>query len=314
MIRRGPFTALLVAALVAGCAASGESAEYVERPHVTLALEHSVDSAELTTRAALLDATLERALARQGQPLDVRITFPADREALLQGLATGAIDAAVVDPWTASIAQRSVNANVALAADRVLSTDGTPIATGFHSSSYVVLEDSPYSSLKALRGKRVVYPMEDPLAGYLYPVSELVRQQLVPPAGATPADPRVFFGEVLYAPTYAEAHRALLEGRADVAISATTMPAALEGEMRESTRAVATQGPLPGDAIVYAPDFRGAAERAFTGALLALEDDEAAAMQPFVSGRFAGWREASSREHLNGLQIALVQTGLRLEH
>lgn len=322
------FALLVLALVVAGCAAP-ESRLDPENPSnfqtstppaagapvkVTLAIQPTANVATLQDNATDMERFLEERMKAAGVDADVEIYIPLSHAGVVEALRFGHADAAMMSAWPATIASERAGARVVLAEMREVSIGNQSVVAPYYYSYYVVRPDSPYQTLADLEGKTVAYPSATSTSGYIFPVAKLVEDSLIPsPAPGKEADPKQHFGNVVFAGGYQQAWEALKNGQVDVAVTAGDINAKLYSDVLANTRIVATQGPVPSHAVVFAKEFEGPEADALKAALLELKGEKRAIMRSLVSGIFVEFEETTTAEHIAGLSDALAQTGLKFQ-
>lgn len=298
-------TALASAVLLAGCAAPAATGE---KTKIVLAITPTDNAAKIQDKATELESYLEAATG-----YDVEIVVPLTYAGVVEALRFGHADVAFMGSWPAALAAQHADATIELAEMREVVIGAESVVAPHYFSYYVVLEDSPYTTLEELRGKTVAYTSPTSSSGYLYPVARLVKDGLVPAAApGKEADPKAFFGTVHFAGNYGAGWDALKNGNADVTIIAGDVKEALYHEVLEGTRVVATQGPIPSHAVVFAKDFDGEPAEKTKEALLGIEGEKKQLMRDLVSGIFVEFATTTTEEHTGPLAEALALAGFKL--
>lgn len=275
---------------------------------VVIAIQPTDNPASIQAKAEELEAFLE---ARSG--LQVEALIPLTYTGVVEALRFGHADVAMMSAWPSRLAHDVAGADIVLAEQREVIVDGELKVAPYYHSYYVVLKDSPYQALADLRGKVVAYPSLTSTSGYVYPVAELVDLGLIQRgAPGKAAEPKEFFGNVLFAGGYAQAWQALKNGQADVAVIAGDVNAALFREVMAGTRILETQGPVPSHAVVFSKDFAASPRAAaLEGAFLELKGEHKELMRKLVSGIFVEFQRTTTEAHTAALDAALDKTGLR---
>lgn len=274
---------------------------------ITIAIQPTSTPEKLEAEAKGLEARLEKELGT-----DVNILFPTDYAGVVEALNFGHADAAFMGAWPASLAVKRAGATVELAEIREVSSRDGRAEQPYYYSYWVVREDSPWNTLADLRGRAVAFPNPLSTSGYVAPLARLADEGLVQKVGGV-ADPKTFFGNVLFAGGYAQAAEVLRSGQVDAALIAGDVPARLFDEVIASTRVIAEQGPIPSHVVVFSRDFKGILRAQLKDSLLRMGDEEGRSlMRRFVSGIFVRF-EAAGEEHLAALDRMLESTGLEYE-
>lgn len=301
-----PLAALaIVTAALAGCVLPG--ADTTEDP-IVIAIQPTANAASIQAKADEMEKFLESRLGR-----DVRIIIPLTNAATIEALNWGHADVAFLGSWPAQIAVERAGAEIVLAEKREVQIGSENLVAPYYYSYYVVKKDSGFTNLTDLAGKRVAYTSPTSTSGYVYPVAKLVQSGLIPqPAAGAEADPKIFFGSVVMAGNYQKGWDALRNGQVDVTVTAGDIPVSLYNEVLANTDIIATQGPVPSHAVVFAKDFQGEDRAAMKAALLELKGDHKQLMRELVSGIFVEFVETTSVEHTGPLAEALGRVGFKM--
>lgn len=315
MNRLKPTFAVVLVALLTGCAAPAPTAEReapMERTSFVIALPPGLKPEVAEKEGELMEDRLEAYLRAAGSPYVVQVVVPESNAAAIAGLRDHAYDAAMLSAWPAAVAAKQADASIALAEVRQVYIEDRVIETTFYYSHYIVRKDSPYTDLEDVRGKDVAYPSRSSTSGYVFPVAQLVAEHLLPMSYAGAVDPGAYFGEVVFAGSYGDAWKALQNGTVDVAVVAGDIKPALYEEIRSQTKVIATQGPVPSHTVVM-PRTLAAHERAMLEhAFLSLSADRDL-VRALGSATFVAYTETTTAEHASALAAALTQTGLTLD-
>jgi phosphonate transport system substrate-binding protein len=276
------------------------------RSKLTIAVLPTNTPENLANDAKELDQFLSARLGRE-----VDLIFPTNYAGVIEALRFGHAQAAFMSAWPLALAQKHAGAEVALAEVREVVIGQNKVEEPYYFSYWVVRPDSPITSLEQLRGKRVAFPSTLSTSGYVAPLARLVELGLVPSDGKKEADPKSFFGDVVFAGGYAQGWEALKAGRVDAAIIAGDVPEALYREVLANTRVIDQQGPVPSHGVAFARQLDAADRAQLKEALLALNAPEnRALMRKFISGIFVGFKPTTGEEHLGSLNRYLDATGL----
>lgn len=279
-----------------------------EVPTIDIAIQPTASATDIAPRAAELEAFLE---ARTGA--NVNILIPTTYAAVIEAIRFGHADVGLMSAWPSYLANKHAGAELVLAEVREVTIDNETVEETYYFSYFVVLKDSPHRTLADLRGLRAAFPSQLSTSGYLYPVDRMIRLGLIPePEPGKEADPKAFFGEVLFAGGYQQAWAALEAGQVDVTVIAGDVSAGLFAEVIAATRILETQGPIPSHGVVFSKDFQGPLRERLIEALLELGDPAYQdLMRKMVSGIFVRFERTTSEEHLAALAGALETTGFR---
>ncbi|BAY27163.1 phosphonate ABC transport phosphonate binding component [Calothrix sp. NIES-2100] len=176
---------------------------------LTVVFPSRADSTDLQTKANSVGAFLSKEL---GIPVKAQV---GDDTAAVEALRANRADVAFLSSRPALKAEQLANARLYLAEVR-------DNYSGRHtySSVFVVPKNSSLKSqnnakgtLEQLRGKRMAFTSPTSGSGFIFPVSELVKQGFVQSSDRLGG----FFGQVNYGGNYSKALQAVLRGQADVA-------------------------------------------------------------------------------------------------
>ncbi|MCS6927646.1 MAG: phosphate/phosphite/phosphonate ABC transporter substrate-binding protein [Candidatus Binatia bacterium] len=288
-----------------GTACHGQPESRV-RPTLTIAIQPTATPEVLTAESEELKAFLQQRLPG----VEIALYVPTMYVGAIEALRFGHAQAAFMSAWPAALAKIHAGAEIALAEVREVVIEKEKVERPFYFSYWVVPKHSPFQSLTDLRGKRVAFPSPLSTSGYVFPLARLVELGLIDVAGKE-ADPRQFFGEVLFAGGYAQAWEALKQGQVDVTVIAGDVPEQLYHAVRDATRVVEQQGPIPSHAVVFSKDLQEPLRSQFTAALLELgQAKNRPMMRKFISSLFVGFQEARTEEHLGTLFAALQRTNV----
>ena len=303
-------SAITAATLVAGCAPAASEIQTLSEPKTVVIAVQPTDTPEkLSTDAKELEQYLE---SRVG--IDVEMRFPTNYAGVIEALNFGHAHAAFMSAWPASLAQRRAGGQVALAEIREVVIDDKKEEAPYYYSYWIVLKDSPITTMEQLRGKRVALPSPLSTSGYVAPLARLVELGLLQPETGKEADPKKFFGEVFLAGGYAQGWEALKAGQVDAAVIAGDVNEKLYREVLAATRVVEKQGPIPSHAIVFSKDLHPATREKLQTAFIDLgAPDKRDLMRKFVSGIFVGFKPTTGPNHLAALDKYLSLTNFSFE-
>jgi phosphonate transport system substrate-binding protein len=176
---------------------------------LTIVFPSRSDSTDLQTKANAVAAFLSKEL---GMPVVAQI---GDDTAAVEALRANRADVAFLSSRPALKAEQLANAKLYLAEVRQNYSGRFT-----YNSIFVVPKTSPLktqgnakATLTQLKGKRMAFTSPTSGSGFIFPVSELVRQGLVPNRDRMDG----FFGQVSYGGNYSKALQAVLRGQADAA-------------------------------------------------------------------------------------------------
>lgn len=270
---------------------------------LVIAVQPSSTPEQLSADAKEIREFLSNKLSR-----DVEIVFPTTFSGVIEALRFGHADAAFMSAWPLALAQKHAGANIALAEIREVVIDQDKQEQPYYFSYWVVNKNSPATTMEDLRGKKVALPSQLSTSGYVAPIGRLVELGLLPADGKE-ADPKKFFGDVVYAGGYAQGWEALKNGQVDATVIAGDVSEKLYREVLDNTRVIEKQGPVPSHGVAFAKDLDGATRTQLTAALMELgQPEHRPLMRKFISGIFVGFKQTTAEEHLSSLNKLLGQT------
>ncbi|MFN3384688.1 MAG: phosphate/phosphite/phosphonate ABC transporter substrate-binding protein [Archaeoglobaceae archaeon] len=239
--------------------------------------------------------------------VDVELYFPTSTAVIVESLRFGHAHVALgVGALPATLALYTADVEMLLVEVRDVVIDDTRTTAPYYYSYWIVLKDSPYKSIEELEGKKACFPSELSTSGYIFPMHRLVELGYVKPV----ADPEQFFGEVVFAGSYAACWEALKKGHVDVTVMAGDVPVSLYWEAMNNSRVLERQGPIPAHVVLVSKNIPKDLRDKIKHALLEL-NERPELMRKFVSAIFVRFEEKSAEEHLKPLMNALENTGLK---
>ncbi|MFN6567340.1 phosphate/phosphite/phosphonate ABC transporter substrate-binding protein [Dendronalium sp. ChiSLP03b] len=168
------------------------------------------DTADLQNKANAVGAFLSREL---GILVKAQI---GDDTAAVEALRANRADAAFLSSRPALKAEQLANAKLYLAEVRPTYSGRYTYNSIFvvPNKSNLTTKNTPKATLEQLRGKRMAFTSPTSGSGFIFPVSELVKQGFVPDRDRLDG----FFGQVAYGGNYSKALQAVVRGQADVAV------------------------------------------------------------------------------------------------
>ncbi|MEM3172494.1 MAG: phosphate/phosphite/phosphonate ABC transporter substrate-binding protein [Candidatus Nitrosotenuis sp.] len=275
---------------------------------VTLAIQPTAQASDIESQAKELEQFLE-----DRTNYDVQIYVPTSYAGVVEALRFGKADMAFMSAWPSYLAAQKAEASLELAEVREVIIGDTLTAETYYYSYWVVTKDSPHSTLDDLRGKIAAFPSPLSTSGYVMPMKTLVEKQLITVESGKEIDPKAYFSEVIFAGGYGQAWEALKNGKVDVSIIAGDVSEKLYREVRDNTKVIHEQGPIPSHGVVFSKNFDPEAKMKVKNALLELgkDDQTKQIMRKLVSAIFVGFEETTTEQHLDTLQDALTLTGLK---
>lgn len=298
----------LVLTLMLAAAQGITAAPPQAKQKLVIAIQPTFNVAEMQDKAKPMEAYLEQKLG----DVDVEIYVPLSQAGVVEALRFGHAQVAFLGPWTAELAVNMAGAELALAEIREVSIDGKKINATYYFSDWIVMPASPYKSLAELKGKRACFPSPVSGSGFVAPMGKLVQLGLLQKNANGEADPKQFFGEVLFAGGYGQCWQSLKSGQVDVAVMAGDVPEALYKDVMASTHQIEKQGPLPSHSVVIARQLQEPLRGRVIAAIAGLGAPEhRALMRQFISGIFVGFEPSNAARHLGAFRDYLALSGLQ---
>ncbi len=275
---------------------------------ITLAIQPTAQASDIESQANELEQYLE-----QETGYDIQIYVPTSYAGVVEALRFGKADVAFMSAWPAYLAVEKAGATLEIAEVREVVIGDTLTAETFYYSYWVVPKDSPYNTLEDLRGKRAAFSSPLSTSGYVTPMKTMVETGLITVEKGKEVDPKSYFSDVVFAGGYSQAWEALKSNKVDVSIIAGDVSEKLYREVRENTKTIHEQGPIPSHGVVFSKEMDSAAKMEIKRAMLKMGNDDSTKqiMRKLVSAIFVGFEETTAEKHLENLQSALEMTGLK---
>lgn len=235
---------------------------------LTIIFPSRADSTDLQTKANAVGAFLSKEL---GIPVVARI---GDDTAAVEALRANRADVAFLSSRPALKAEQLANARLYLAEVR-----DTYSGRYTYNSIFVVPNNSPLKTrnsakgtLEQLRGKRIAFTSPTSGSGFIFPVSELVKQGFVPKSDRLDG----FFSQVSYGGNYGKALEAVVRGQADVAVVSeyALNPPYITAEQKNQLRVLHKISGVPAHGIVIDDDVAAPDRERIINALLKLNQSQ----------------------------------------
>lgn len=276
---------------------------------VVIAIQPTVASDEMLTKAKPLQAFLEKSLSGRTK---VEIYVPTSFAAVVESLRFGHAQVAFMSAWPAQLAVRLGGAEVALAEVRQVLHGKEKVEAPYYYSYWVVPQDSPHKDLQSLKGKSVCFPSPISTSGFVAPMGRMVELNLVPAGGGKEADPKEFFKEVLFGGGYGQCWQAMKQGQVDTTVIAGDVPEKLYQEVLGGTRIIEEQGPIPSHAVVLSKELKEPLRSKVIQSVIKLSaPEQRELMRAFISSLFVGFKQTNANEHLGSLQKYLKLANLK---
>lgn len=305
-----PLHALLAAVsigillVISGCS----SAPVAAKERLVVAIQPTLAVTEMMEKAKPLEQFLEQTL---GNNVDVEIYIPLSQAGVIEALRFGQAHVAFMSAWPSYLAVEMADADLVLAEVREVIIDDKKTEATYYFSYWVVPKDSPYQSLAELRGKRACFPSPISTSGYVAPVGRLIELGFLPKPEQGEADPKQFFGNVVFGGGYSQCWEALKGGQVDVSVIAGDVPENLYNEVLANTCVLEKQGPIPSHGVLLSKDLQEPLRSRVVDAIVALGAPEhRELMRGFISSIFVGFQKTTAESHLATLREYLQQAGL----
>jgi phosphonate transport system substrate-binding protein len=213
-------------------------------------------------------ASLEKYLSEKiGRPVEVII--PLSAAVINEGFAGGTIDLGYLS------ATDLINAK-----DAELLLAGEIKGLTTYKGYWLALKDKPYTKVEDLRGKPVAFASKTSSSGFIIPLWDLRRKNLV----SEKADPEEFFGKgnVFYGTGYVSAVERVLNGEAEAAAVSYYVldeDKHLTAEQRAKLKKVAEQGDVPTHIIAVRRSLPETEKQNLKKALLSMNEGESQSLR-----------------------------------
>lgn len=285
-----------------------ESTQAPSKQIITLAIQPTAQASDIESQANELEQFLE-----ERTDYDVQIYVPTSYAGVVEALRFGKADMAFMSAWPSYLAVQKAGATLELAEIREVVIGDTVTAETYYYSYWIVPKDSSYNTLEDLRGKTAAFPNPLSTSGYIMPMKTLVETGLLTVESGKEVDPKSYFSNVVFAGGYGQAWEALKNNQVDVSIIAGDVNEKLYREVRDNTKVIHEQGPIPSHGVVFSKDMNIEAKQKIKDALLEIGKDDSSKqiMRKLISAIFVGFDETTADQHLGNLQSALQMTGLK---
>ncbi|HYW19320.1 MAG TPA: phosphate/phosphite/phosphonate ABC transporter substrate-binding protein [Nodularia sp. (in: cyanobacteria)] len=239
-----------------------------KRQTLTIVFPTRSDSTDLQNKANNVATFLSKEL---GIPVKAQI---GDDTAAVEALRANRADVSFLSSRPALKAEQLANSRLYLAEVRKNYSGRYT-----YDSIFVVPKNSPFktrstpkATLEQLRGKSMAFTSPTSGSGFVFPVSELVKQGFVPNRDRLDS----FFGKISYGGNYSKALEAVVRGQADVAVVSeyALYPPYLTAEDRSKVRVLHKISGVPAHGIVIDDDVPVVLREKLINALLKLNKPE----------------------------------------
>lgn len=271
--------------------------------NLTIAFASRSDSTDLQEKANAVAKFLSK-------ELKIPVTaIVADDTAAVEALRANRVDVAFLSSRPALKAEQLANARLYLAEVRDNYSGRYTYNSIFvvPSNSPLRSSNSPKATLEKLRGKKIAFTSPTSGSGFIFPVSELVKQGLVPNKDRLDG----FFGQVSYGGNYSKALQALLRGQAEVAaVSEYALnPPYITAEEKSKLRVLHRIPGVPAHGIAIDDDVPTVDRERIINALLKLNKTENNQLLRNLYNSTELVRVDHNR-HLAGIKDALGRVGI----
>ncbi|MEM4493780.1 MAG: phosphate/phosphite/phosphonate ABC transporter substrate-binding protein [Pyrobaculum sp.] len=311
--------ALVIAGVLAVAVILGQISPHEQKSGVELQKLVIVVNPGVSTKVSVAEAQELEQLLEEEIGLDAEIYYPLSAAALVEALKFGHAHVALgPGALVSALALREAEVEMLLVEYREVIIDNKPVVAPFYYSYFIVLKDSPYVALEELKGKKICFPSETSVSGFIMPMKLLADKGYITPKGEPPSKlAEQFFGEVVFGSGYAQCWEALKKGKVDVTVMAGDVAASLYWEAMNNSRVLrlrdgseAVAGPNPAHTVLIRRDLPPELKEKVKAALLKL-NERPELMRKYVSAIFVKFGERSAEEHLRPLMDALDQLKLR---
>ena len=176
------------------------------------------------------------------------------------------------------------------------------LGTSYLSQYWTLKETTDINSLQDMKDKSVAFSGPLSTGGYLFPVAELVKQNLLTPGD----DPHEFFSNILFSGGYQQSLNALLNGDVDVAAGDDwAVFTFLTPEQQEQIKVIESFGPVPTHSVVYRTDLIPAELIGqFEQAMMDLKNEQPDLLDSALFGA-TEYVPVDHQKHLKSLETAL---------
>jgi phosphonate transport system substrate-binding protein len=193
--------------------------------------------------------------------MKAKVIVPMSGAVIQEGLANGTIDLAYVSGMEMIKADK--------VAELLLTTK--ILGKTSYESYWVTLKEKSYSSVKDLKGKPVSFASRTSTSGYLIPVYDLVKKDLLPKGG----NPEEFFGKgnVNFGTGYVSAIERVLSGEVEAAAVSDYVilrDKHLTPEQKSKLKILQAQGPVPSHILAVRKNLDAKSKKNLEKALLSL--------------------------------------------
>ncbi|MFN5872102.1 MAG: phosphate/phosphite/phosphonate ABC transporter substrate-binding protein [Aphanizomenon sp.] len=235
---------------------------------LTIVFPSRSDSTDLQNKANNVAAFLSKMV---GIPIKAQV---GDETAAVEALRANRADVAFLSSRPALKAEQLANSRLYLAEVRKNYSGRYTYKSVFvvPNNSQLKSKNSPKATLEQLRGKTITFTSPTSGSGFIFPVSELVKQGFVPNRDRLDT----FFSKVNYGGNYSKALDAVVRGQTDVAVVSeyALFPPYLAAENRDKVRILHKISGVPAHGIAIDDDVPVVIREKLINALLKLNKSE----------------------------------------
>jgi phosphonate transport system substrate-binding protein len=235
---------------------------------LTIVFPSRSDSTDLQNKANNVAAFLSKMV---GIPIKAQV---GDETAAVEALRANRADVAFLSSRPALKAEQLANSRLYLAEVRKNYSGRYTYNSVFvvPNNSQLKSKNSPKATLEQLRGKTITFTSPTSGSGFIFPVSELVKQGFVPNRDRLDT----FFSKVNYGGNYSKALDAVVKGQTDVAVVSeyALFPPYLAAENRDKVRILHKISGVPAHGIAIDDDVPVVIREKLINALLKLNKSE----------------------------------------
>jgi len=235
---------------------------------LTIVFPSRSDSTDLQNKANNVAAFLSKMV---GIPIKAQV---GDETAAVEALRANRADVAFLSSRPALKAEQLANSRLYLAEVRKNYSGRYTYNSVFvvPNNSQLKSKNSPKATLEQLRGKTITFTSPTSGSGFIFPVSELVKQGFVPNRDRLDT----FFSKVNYGGNYSKALDAVVRGQTDVAVVSeyALFPPYLAAENRDKVRILHKISGVPAHGIAIDDDVPVVIREKLINALLKLNKSE----------------------------------------
>lgn len=270
---------------------------------ITIVFPSRSDSTDLQNKANSVAKFLSKELG-----ISVKAQV-GDETAAVEALRANRADVAFLSSRSALKAEQLANSRLYLAEVRKNYSGRYTYNSIFvvPKNSELKSKSSGKATLEQLRGKTITFTSPTSGSGFIFPVSELVKQGFVPNRDRLDS----FFGKVSYGGNYSKALDAVVRGQADVAVVSeyALFPPYLAAENRDKLRVLHKISGVPAHGIAIDDDVPVVVREKLINALLKLNKSE---NNQLLTGLYNSTElvRIDHNRHLQPVREALKNTGI----